>query len=1351
MRGSSSSILPSESEANLPSRFLFSWLTPFVLLGSRRPLESSDLGDVLPVDESARLGAALFAHLPSSAPTPRELMWALLRLTASDMAHAGAGKLVGDLLGFIGPLSVSGIITFVAARNAGLSDARWNGCELGYLWLVAGVVAGVLQNLGLHRHHHHSIRSGMHARSALSALIFQKSLRLSAATRARLGAGKLQTLLSADAQNLNLIFWYLHYAWAGPLQLALTLAMLVSQIGVGGALVALGTLIVLSPLQAKIGARIGALTKIALSASEARIKSLSEALGGIRVVKALGWEPAWIARVDAAREKELAQKRGVAVVGALNSALVEVAPLAVAAAAFGASVGITGQPLSPTAAFVSLTLYNILRLPVMVLPMLFGAGASARVSAERISEFLCEADAVSPVGVFMSDDESARGTDARLDGVRATWAEAGKKAETSAAGGKEGVSGKSPTTTSGAEEKPALKFVLDNVSARFAPSTLTCIIGGVGSGKTSLLHALLGELDVASGVISLTQPRSESVASSIAFAPQVPFILNSTVRDNVTFFSALDEARLAAALTAAQLDADIAGFSAGLDTEIGERGVTLSGGQRARVGLARALYSRAPLLLLDDPLAAVDAKVARALFASIRGPLGRGGGRTVVLVTHALQFIPDADAILVLADGRVVASGTFEDLKAAPEGTDAHVHFGAALAARARIDADLACATTTAQTGIAAAQTTTAAVVAAVTAIGNGADNETARTQPATAKTTDALSNEAVALTLTVAAPTKARAVGTVIVTEDRARGAVPASLYASYVGSFGHGPLLGVALAAAFLAAARVASDIFLASWSNDSYKASSGLYIGVYFALSCATASAALGHALAWALGGISGARDAHSSMLLRVLRSPITFFDSTPTGRIVNRFSSDIAILDKDLPSSFAGVAGLMSRVLTTVAVQAYVLPWTLLAAAPLLTAIGIVFPIYRASSRELRRLDLASKSLATAALSEAFVGAAAIRNAAGAESAANAGFSSAIDANTRAYWRSNLVNRWLGLRLDTLGVVASYGLVSLAIVLSAGTTGAPSPGLVGLALAYSSGIAGLLNWLIRSATETETQLTSAERVAAWAALPVERAAQSVPGTLPPNWPSAGDIRVTGLTARYRDDLPPCLDDVNLHLPAGARVAIVGRTGAGKSSLALALLRIVEAEAGGISIDGIDIGSIGLDDLRSRIAVVVQDSTLFSGTLRDALDPLGQYADAALVAAVERVGANIPGGLGARVDEGGGNVSVGQRQLICVARALLKRAKVYLLDESSAALDDAADAALTSLLKTELAGATVISIAHRVAGTLDADLVVVLEKGRVLECASPSQLLADENSSYSALVRAAQTNKAGSSAAD
>jgi len=311
-----------------------------------------------------------------------------------------------------------------------------------------------------------------------------------------------------------------------------------------------------------------------------------------------------------------------------------------------------------------------------------------------------------------------------------------------------------------------------------------------------------------------------------------------------------------------------------------------------------------------------------------------------------------------------------------------------------------------------------------------------------------------------------------------------------------------------------------------------------------------------------------------------------------------------------------------------------------------------------------------------------------------------------------------------------------------VLTAGTAGAPTAALVGLALSYSQSIASNLNWLVRSMTETETQLTSAERVAAWTALPVERAAASAAGSLAADWPAAGAIEIEGLTVRYRADLAPALRGVTLSIPAGAKVGVVGRTGSGKSTLALSLLRLIEPDAGRVTIDGVDIAAVGLDDLRARVAVVVQDATLFSGTLRDALDPLRAHADDALTAALARVGLAIPGGLGARVDEGGGNLSAGQRQLIVVARALLKRARVYILDESSAALDDAADAALGALLAAELKGATVISIAHRVAGVLDADLVVVMDAGAVLEAGPPSALLADTGSAFGRLVRAAQT---------
>ena len=948
--------------------------------------------------------------------------------------------------------------------------------------------------------------------------------------------------------------------------------------------------------------------------------------------------------------------------------------------------------------------------------------ASCLVSLERITTFLNESDRKDyRQHLVVGNEGEKKGTEVSIKGASFAWVTA--TADVAAVvGGTAAVveTGVGATTfstttndvvtmTTDTDIKTTPLLALTDINLHLIPGTLTVICGDVGSGKSALLLALLGELEVVgNGSVSLS-------SLNVAYCPQTPFILNASVRDNILFYSTdtFDQERYAQALQVCALDDDVSRLPAGSETEIGERGINLSGGQKARLALARALYSRAPLLLLDDCLSAVDARVARHLWTqALRGPLA--SGRTIVLATHALSFLPHSDSVIAMENGRIVASGGFKDLVSGNSdatNTSTYNIVRNAVNESLRIDALLVTTLPTTEEGEAKASTTF-------------------MEQVQLKQKSDAVGESS----------GSASGAGTIITVEDRVRGSIGASLFLLYIRSFGSTSLTTIGFSAILIASARVGTDIWLAAWSNDALNLIPTTYVSAYAGLSGITALLLLAHAFAWAIGGVYAARKAHDSMLARVLRAPLLFFDSTPLGRILNRFGPDIAALDEELPTAFAGISTLGGRFFATIVVQAILLPWTLIGALPLLVCFLGFLAIYRASARELRRLDSASKSLGAAALAEALVGAAAINNTSGAISAVTHAFCHALDINTSAFWRKNLVNRWLGLRLDTLGCIGSFGFVGLAIVLTAGTPNAPSPAFVGLALAYSSGIAGQLNSLVRNLSETESSLTCAERVAAWSSLPIERAPRSKPSP-PSNWPSRGEIICKSVTVRYRPELTPALNNISLTIPAGSRVAICGRTGSGKSTLALTLLRLLETEQGTISIDDVDIATIGLDDLRERLTLVPQDTTLFSGTLRDALDPLNHYEDVELTKALSIVKLSLPGGLDARIETGGNNVSAGERQLVAVARALLRRSKVVILDESTASLDTSADEALQLALRSALTGVTVLSIVHRVLSTLDSDLIIVLDEGKVEEIGSPTCLLANQSGHYAALVRAAR----------
>ena len=1322
-----------ETQASLPSKLIFGYIWKLVFIGWRRPLETSDLEGVLEDCDGCALNtSSLQANLSSSSHNNMKtrLLYGLIRLAAYDMAAAGVGKLLGDLLGFIQPLAVTGILNFLLVRGAGGRDAEWGvpgaQMEMGYWWFIAVVISSLLQNLCLHRQHHHSIRAGLHARSALSGLVFEKMLKLTPTSRLRFGSGKVQNLGTVDPNSVGMLCWYFHYTWAAPMQLAISMAMLYSTLG-PSSFVGLAALVALVPLQGYIGSLLTSLTKKVLVKTDARLKLSSEALTGVRLVKVLGLESSFIERIVKERLGEVSEKWWVALTSAMNTAAVEGGPLVASILAL-TTYGMTASaPLSPPTAFTALALFQILRLPIMLLPMLTGQIASAQASLGRLSEFLAAPE------IFDYRKEPPQGKAAQFTEACLRWGAAASSSGDTVPVPQSSTS--SPSSDSAIIINNEFSLDLDDVS--IPAGGITAVVGPVGSGKSSLLAALLGDLTLERGIVKVQggarrgvdnecrkDPAVEagSARSSptpiIGYAAQTPFILNCSVRDNILFGSSYDPERYASVLADCALVDDLATLEQGDATEIGERGINLSGGQKARLSLARALYSPASLILLDDPLSAVDASTGSHLWIrALKGPLGcyadekAGRRRSIVLVTHSTDVLPFCDYILVLDSGRVVQRGPFSEINLpAARGGDAVTSkiLQAALPVAPLLQVSVG-------EGEVERKTTT-----------KGVEKEFSPPPLATSSKT---------LPKPTAA-TKDR--GVLISEEGRFRGSISSSLYLNYLSLMG-GPL-GFSLMATLLTSTvgRILVDWILAYWSTDALKLSVSAYAGMYCGVSIGAIGLSFLSSFLWAHSGLLCAVFLHDAMLQRVMRSPISFFDTTPIGRVINRFSSDVGILDKDLPTAMASASSLLLRILGTLVVQAVILPWTLLGTTPLTLLYLAIYTFYRASARELKRLDLASKSLAATLFVECSVGQSTIA-AWGAEGRFQSQLEQGIDINSRAYWAGNVINRWLGLRLDWLG-----GLLLGVIVAAALANPASSDvGLTGLAITYAMGVAGLLNWAVRSATDCESLLSSAQRVFEYTeAIPIE-ASPVTSLRPPPGWPTSGEVVFTNFSARYRPDLPPCLSGVTLRVPAGAKVGVVGRTGSGKSSLTLALFRVLEAEAGRIEIDGLNLAALGLDDLRKSLAIVPQDPTLFSGTLRKVLDPLDEHSDEELGQVLITVQFPGDGTLGSRIEEGGSNLSQGERQLLCLARALLRKSKVVVLDESTASIDKRLDFILQKNLRTLLAHSTVFVVAHRLATVMDSDFIAVMAEGGLAEWGTPRELASVEGGRFANLLKESRDN--------
>lgn len=866
--------------------------------------------------------------------------------------------------------------------------------------------------------------------------------------------------------------------------------------------------------------------------------------------------------------------------------------------------------------------------------------------------------------------------------------------------------------------------VLRDLNFTIPKGQLWALVGPVGVGKSALCAALLGELAPAPGTGVI-------VAGRVALVSQTAWVLNATVKQNVTFAgdahaggggaahtgfdapstpaSCKNEDLYLRVLDACCLAPDLAILPAGDATEIGERGINLSGGQKQRVSLARAAYAQADVVVLDDPLSALDAEVGRAVFERVISKEGLMAGSTRLLVTNALQYLALCDGVVLLGPdggtGRVIAAGHFDELMASSgafrEMLESFGHSQAGGSGEAEAEAD-----TVEET--AESKGKGGAVVA-----GSGAAKVAAGA--------DAVGDSPV-----IAAAVKPTA-GKLMTEEEKKVGQIATEYYYRYLRSGGSLWAIIPLLALSYIVnqLTQLASQWWLTFWSSDvSYQRFSiGGYMGIFAALGVAAAIFSFTRVITMMLVGLSASRKLHAVLLTSVVSAPLVFFDTTPVGRLLARFTKDMETIDTALPATFGMLWMCIFFVIGTIAAIIFAVPYFAIIMVPLMTVYYMSMLYFRNVSREVKRFDAITRSPIYAHFSETLGGLPVIR-AYGLSAVFGAASEARVTDNITAMYTLKTCDRWLSVRLETIGniVVLSASCLLFGTATQTQRAEGSAAGLAGFALATAMALTGLLNWVVRVSAECEQQMNSVERVTHYldttpsepfdAPLPLADGRPRPSAPPPAGWPSSGVLAVADYRMRYRETTPEVLRGISFSVKAGEKIGIVGRTGSGKSSLIAALFRLTEEKChtGAIELDGIDIDGVGLRQLRSSLAIIPQEPTVFSGSLRSNLDPTGVHgagdaADAKLWDALDRVGLKeaiqrLDGGLLAPVAEFGESLSVGQRQLLCLARVLLRseRTALIALDEASASLDHLADAALQRVVGESFAHATLLIIAHR-----------------------------------------------------
>ncbi|XP_050673788.1 multidrug resistance-associated protein 1 isoform X2 [Leptidea sinapis] len=1298
-----------ESASGFPSRLTFSWLDPLALTGFRRSLTENDLWALNPEDSSKEVvprfdkfwektlrkreavngtkatyskTSASVNFKPESEKKPASILPALCLAFGGQFLFGASLKLINDVLMFLSPQLLKLLIGFVEG-----DEPVWKG----YLYALALVACASVQTMLLGHYFTRMYLVGMKIRTALTSAIYRKSLRISNAARKESTVGEIVNLMAVDAQRFLELTAYLNMIWSAPLQIALALYFLWAILG-PSVLAGLAVMIVLIPVNGLIANRVKTLQIRQMKYKDERVKLMNEVLNGIKVLKMYAWEPSFEEQILKIRNKEMNVLKQTAYLNSATSFIWSCAPFLVSLMSFGCFVLVNDtEVLDSKRAFVALSLFNILRFPLSMLPNVISNVVQTSVGITRLNKFLNSEE----LDLDSIEHDPKEPSPLVIENGFFSWGDA---------------------------SEPILK----NINLQVPKGHMVAVVGAVGSGKSSLLSALLGEMNKISGRVN--------TYGSNALVTQQAWIQNATLQDNILFGKPLDKAKYNNVIDMCALKTDFDVLPGGDQTEIGEKGINLSGGQKQRVSLARAVYYDADNYFLDDPLSAVDSHVGKHIFEKVIGPNGLLKDKTRVWVTHNVSYLAQCDLVMVLRDGEISEVGTYQQLlekkgafaefllhhlsdaeKTSPEELDE---------LKQDLESKLG---TEFQNKLQRARSLS--------------ESTSESEQPAAGDRSGSMKRK----TPDGATPNELKEKNKLIEAEKAETGSVKWAVYKHYLTSVGVMAAVITIVMNLVLQVFQVGSNYWLAMWSNDASMLVNGtvdksrrdLYLGVYGGLGIGQVVAVSVSSLTLYLGALAAARALHSQLLSSVLHAPsIGFFDCTPTGRVLNRFSKDVDVLDNTLPMTLRGWTACFFGVLGTLFVISMSTPTFMAVVLPIGVVYYVIQRFYVATSRQLKRLESVSRSPIYSHFGESITGASTIR-AFGVTERFVEESERGVDHNQLCYYPSCIANRWLAIRLEMVGNLIIF-FAALFAVLARDTI---NPGLVGLSVSYALQITQTLNWLVRMTSEVETNIVAVERIKEYAETKQE-AAWTV-GTGPGStWPETGAIQLDGLTLCYREG-EPVLKELTCSVAPREKLGIVGRTGAGKSTLTLGLFRIVEASSGRILIDGIDISSLGLQQLRSRITIIPQDPVLFSGTLRMNLDPFQTYSDDDIWrslrhAHLESFVRGLPAGLLNEVSEGGENLSVGQRQLVCLARALLRKTPLLVLDEATAAVDLETDELIQKTIRSEFASCTVLTIAHRLNTILDSTRVMVLDKGQLVEYAPPDQLLADPNSLFYSMAK-------------